>query len=125
MMLQNHPTFFIMLFAICKIGAIPSLINTNLSDESLLHCVKIADAKIFCFDSLYADQVATIADACRDINVNLFCYGESTEDANADPVSFAVPITPNLLSKYSDKDTSEKYLKGVGIEDAVFLIYTR
>lgn len=125
MMLQNHPTFFILLFAICKIGAIPSLINTNLSDESLLHCVKVADTRFFFFDSLYADQAATIVDACRDINVKLYCYGESTEDANIDPVPFASPVTPNLLSNYSEKDTSEEYLKGVGLGDPAYLIYTR
>lgn len=125
MMLQNHPTFFILLFAICKIGAIPSLINTNLSDESLLHCIKIADTKFFIFDSLYANQTATILGACRDINVKLYCYGESVEDTDIDPVPFAPSLTPSLLSNYSDKDTSEEYLKGVTPGDAAYLIYTR
>lgn len=125
MMLQNHPTFFILLFAISKIGAVPSFINTNLSDDSLLHCIKIADTRLFFFDSLYTAQVSTIVDSCRDNNVRLFCYGESTQESNLDNLSFAESVTPKVLSKYSTADLSEDYIKDAAMEDAAYLIYTR
>ncbi|KAI8887112.1 acetyl-CoA synthetase-like protein [Backusella circina FSU 941] len=124
MMHQNHPTFFIAFFAISKIGAIPSLINTNLSDSSLLHCIKIADTKHFLFDPVYAKQVETIAQSCGELNINLIAYGEENETHDIPNLSFSYSLNPSELVRYSDEDTSEKYLKGVQATDAACLIYT-
>ncbi|CAO3696170.1 hypothetical protein G6F70_006909 [Rhizopus microsporus] len=124
MMLQNHPTFYISLLAISKIGAIPSLINTNLVDDSLLHCLRIASTRLLLFDPVYEKQVATILDACRELNVNLIAYGESTEENELPSLPFASTLTPSVLASYSDADTSEEPLKGVKPSDAAYLIYT-
>ncbi|KAI8338476.1 hypothetical protein BC941DRAFT_494154 [Chlamydoabsidia padenii] len=121
MMHQNHPTFFISLLAISKIGAVPSLINNNLADDALLHCINIAEAKIFLFDPVYEQQVATITD--RTNNVQFYAYGEATETTEIS-VALCPALTPKILQAYSDRDTDEKYLKGVGNSDAAFLIYT-
>ena len=122
---QNHPTFFITLLGISKIGAIPSLINTNLSDDSLFHCIKIASTKLFIFDPVYEAQVTTILQSCQEIGVKLVSYGESTYESELAPLSFATTLTPSVLDRFSDKDTSEECLKGVGPSDAAYLIYTR
>lgn len=124
-MLQNHPTFFILLFAISKIGAVPSLINTNLSDNSLLHCIRVTDSKLFIFDPTYEPQVATIVESLRELNINLHSYGESTETQELPPLAFAPTLTPSVLAKYSDKDTNEDYIKNAGKSDPAYLIYTR
>ncbi|KAI9483146.1 MAG: hypothetical protein EXX96DRAFT_557032 [Benjaminiella poitrasii] len=124
MMHQNHPTFFISLLAISKIGAVPSFINTNLSDDSLFHCIKIANTKLFLFDPIYEAQVATIIESCREINVNLFSYGEGTQETELAPLSFAPTLTPSVLSRFSEKDTSEEFLKGIQPSDPAYLIYT-
>ncbi|KAI8388047.1 uncharacterized protein BYT42DRAFT_611126 [Radiomyces spectabilis] len=125
MMEQNHPTFYIALLAILKIGAVPSLINTNLSEDSLLHCVKICGTKLFLFDPAYEAQVATIAEECTQaLGVSLFAYGEATEENELPPLAIAPTITPSVLAAYPDKDTSESYLKGIQNSDAAMLIYT-
>ncbi|KAF7723015.1 hypothetical protein EC973_002431 [Apophysomyces ossiformis] len=125
MMLQNHPTFYILLFAIMKIGAVPSLINTNLSEDSLLHCVKIANAHKFIFDPIYGKQVHTISQDLNSLGISLYAYGEATEEQELPPLDFAPTITPSFLAKYSDKDTSEEYIKGIDNTSAGMLIYTR
>jgi acyl-coenzyme A synthetase/AMP-(fatty) acid ligase len=125
MMHQNHPTFYITLLAISKIGAIPSLINTNLADNSLLHCIEIASTKLFLFDPVYESQVASILQACKELKVELVSYGEATEENELPPLSFAPTLTPSVLSRFSEKDTSEDYLKEVQSSDAAYLIYTR
>jgi acyl-CoA synthetase (AMP-forming)/AMP-acid ligase II len=123
MMNQNHPTFFILLFAISKIGAIPSLINTNLANESLLHCIKISKAKLFLFDPVYEQQVATVRGQSMS-HISFFAYGEATETTELD-FATCPALTPSALKAYSTLDTEEKYLKGIGKNDAAFLIYTR
>jgi acyl-CoA synthetase (AMP-forming)/AMP-acid ligase II len=125
MMHQNHPTFFIMYFAISKIGAIPSLINTNLSEGSLLHCIKIAGTQHFIFDHLYAEQVETIAQSCKELEINLVAYGESNEICDVPGLGFAPSLNPSELANYSTADTPEKYLSGIQANDAACLIYTR
>ncbi|KAG1454227.1 hypothetical protein G6F46_005321 [Rhizopus delemar] len=122
MMLQNHPTFYIALFAISKLGAIPSLINTNLVDQSLLHCIKVAESKLFLFDPVYEKQIVTVLD--NGMNVKFAAYGESTELSELAPFPFAPTLTPSVLADYSDRDTSEEPLKGVKPSDAAYLIYT-
>ena len=125
MMEQNHPTFFITFWAIVKIGAIPSLINTNLSEDALLHCLAITNASIFLFDPIYESQVATIVDRVHEAGMELFAYGESTEFNNATTSSLARTLTPNVLSNYPDKDTDERLIRGVKLSEPGILIYTR
>ncbi|KAI9482512.1 hypothetical protein BDB00DRAFT_933901 [Zychaea mexicana] len=124
MMEQNHPTFYIALWAIMKIGAIPSLINTNLQEDPLLHCLTIADTRIFLFDPMYESQVATIAEAARAAGVSLYAYGEATEFDSSTTSSLGPALTPEALAPYPDIDTDEALIKGVGVSDAAWLIYT-
>ncbi|ORX59536.1 acetyl-CoA synthetase-like protein [Hesseltinella vesiculosa] len=121
MMLQNHPTFFISLFAISKIGAVPSLINNNLSDDSLLHCINVAEAKLFLFDPTYEKSVATVVN--RTENVRFFAFGEACEYADITS-DLAPALGPSVLNTFSDKNTDEALIKGVGNSDPAFLIYT-
>lgn len=44
---QNHPTFYIVFWAIRKIDAIPSLINTNLSKAAAALPKSIQDETIY------------------------------------------------------------------------------
>ncbi|RCH79094.1 hypothetical protein CU098_000328, partial [Rhizopus stolonifer] len=121
-MLQNHPTFFITLFAISKIGALPSFVNTNLVDQSLLHCVKIASSKMFIFDPIYEQQVSAIMDQCP--GIIFVAYGESTEEYERSPLPFAQTLTPSALNTFPDSDTDEALIKGRKLTDPAYLIYT-
>ncbi|KAI9493492.1 hypothetical protein BDB00DRAFT_373773 [Zychaea mexicana] len=124
MMLQNHPTFYITWLAILKIGATPALINTNLAEDSLFHCINVANSKLFVFDPKYAEAVGTIADRLKVEGVALYSYGEATENDELPSLSIAPTLTPSVLAKYSVKDTDEKLLSGVSNSDPAMLIYT-
>ncbi|KAI7886071.1 acetyl-CoA synthetase-like protein [Lichtheimia hyalospora FSU 10163] len=123
MMHQNHPTFLIAFWAISKIGAIPSLINYNLSGDALLHCLTVAKSKIFLFDPLFEDQVATVAQEAQDGGVQLTAYGEATEFQET-PCQLVPALVPSVLRQYSAEDPSEQLLKGIDKKDVCFLIYT-
>lgn len=125
MMHQNHPTFYITWLAILKIGATPALINTNLAEDSLLHCIKVADSSMLLFDPVYEKQVATISDKLAQGGVSLWAYGESTENDELPPLAIAPTLTPSVLAQHSDRDTDEALLKGIGNSDPAMLIYTR
>ncbi|KAI8143898.1 hypothetical protein BJV82DRAFT_609800 [Fennellomyces sp. T-0311] len=124
MMHQNHPTFYITWLAVLKIGATPALINTNLAEDSLLHCIKVANSKLFLFDPKFEQQVATIQEQLRDAGTELFAYGEATETEELPALPFAPTLTPSVLAQYPDKDTDERLLSGVSNSDPAMLIYT-
>lgn len=125
MMHQNHPTFYITWLAVLKIGATPALINTNLAENSLLHCIKVANSALFLFDPVYEKQVATIADQLAEAGIKLYAYGEATETNELPPLSIAPTLTPSVLAGFSAKDTDEQLLKGITSTDPAMLIYTR
>ena len=45
--LENRPELLIIYSAMAKIGAVNSMINTNLRQESLKHCLTLHPAKVY------------------------------------------------------------------------------
>lgn len=60
-MQQNHPCILIALWATLRIGAVPALINNNLSQDPLLHCLTVAKTSLLLFDRVYEPG----RDGCR------------------------------------------------------------
>lgn len=60
MMMDNGLDFILVYLALVKIAAIPAFINTNLTGDSLLHCVKVVNAKGFVFDCKYAPTISQV-----------------------------------------------------------------
>ncbi len=58
--MENRPDYVIVWYGLSKIGVVSGLINHNLTDEALAHCVNIADAKLVITG---ADQDAAIKHA--------------------------------------------------------------
>ena len=61
LMMTNRPEYLMIVYAIGKIGAITSLINIDLREMSLAHCLKLTPGKIIivgenCYDSFSAVQ---------------------------------------------------------------------
>jgi acyl-CoA synthetase (AMP-forming)/AMP-acid ligase II len=54
---QNTDTFIFLLFALWALGAVPALINYNLTGKPLVHCVKKATARLVLIDPLVAGNV--------------------------------------------------------------------
>ena len=64
--LENRPEFLIIYSAMAKIGAVNSMINTNLRRESLKHCLTLHPAKIYLIGEEVIDAFEEVRD---DLNV--------------------------------------------------------
>ncbi|KAI9312500.1 hypothetical protein BX666DRAFT_1987966 [Dichotomocladium elegans] len=117
MMQQNHPSFVITWLAILKIGAVPSLLNTELKGEGLLHCIRVSSAGLLLFDPCYVENVKSAGiDQLRAI-VNIYAFGEGyTEE-------FPM-LTEEILTTYSCEDTDGRLLHVERASDPAMLIYT-
>ncbi|KAK4142881.1 uncharacterized protein C8A04DRAFT_29458 [Dichotomopilus funicola] len=54
---QNTDTFIFLIFALWSLGAVPALINYNLTGKPLAHCVKKATTRLVLIDPTVADNV--------------------------------------------------------------------
>ncbi len=66
--LMNSPDFLTIWFGLFCIGCAPAHINYNLKGESLVHCLRVAGAKLVLFDS--EPECAERFEACRETVVN-------------------------------------------------------
>lgn len=126
-MQQNHPCILIALWATLRIGAVPALINNNLSQDPLLHCLTVAKTSLLLFDRVYEPMVATVAEAAKEKGINFVAYGEATEFDNSATCQIAPCLTPSTLRQFSatDEDIGEACLKGITPYTPCVLIYTR
>jgi citronellyl-CoA synthetase len=61
--LENRPDLLIVYSAMAKIGAVNSMINTNLRQESLKHCLTLHPAKIYIIGEEAVDAFEEVIDA--------------------------------------------------------------
>ena len=74
-LLENRPELLIVYSAMAKIGVVNSMINTNLRQESLLHCLKLNAASIF----IVGEEVL---DAFEEVNAELYSGGDLNPGEN-------------------------------------------
>ena len=60
LMMENRIEFVVMVLAIMKIGGIAALINTNLLEEPLRHCVTLINSKLCVFGTEVADAIESV-----------------------------------------------------------------
>ncbi|MEM7661263.1 MAG: long-chain-acyl-CoA synthetase [Pseudomonadota bacterium] len=79
----NCPDYVAVWFGLSKIGVVSGLINHNLADEALAHCINIADAKaVICGE----EQVAQLDTARPHLEGDLtfWCFGDADGCENFD-----------------------------------------
>lgn len=59
LMLENRPEFVCLWLGLSKLGVITALINHNLRQNSLLHCINIADVSAFIYGAELTDGKLT------------------------------------------------------------------
>jgi citronellyl-CoA synthetase len=72
--MTNRPEYLIIFTAIGKIGAISSLINTDLREKSLEHCLKLTPGKIIIIDENCYDQFNVVKTALNLAEEQKLCY---------------------------------------------------
>lgn len=114
----NKPSFVWLWFGLWAIGVTPAFMNFNLSDASLLHCVKVSTSRFLIFDDEVTDKVATIKEQLKTENLLPICH---KEEAGAD---WCQNITPAELETQSSARPDNKYRNGPKQTDPSVLIYT-
>lgn len=62
LMIENRTEFIVAVLGVMKIGATAALINTNLREEPLRHCITLINSKLCVFGTEVADAIGGIRD---------------------------------------------------------------
>ena len=60
LLMENRSEFVVQVLALNKLGAISALINTNLTKQSLVHCINVVESKKIIFGEELLDSVDEI-----------------------------------------------------------------
>ncbi|XP_047131107.1 long-chain fatty acid transport protein 1 isoform X1 [Hydra vulgaris] len=71
--MENRPEYVAFWLGLSKIGVITSLINFNLTNDSLLHCITVCEAKAIIYSSETEDALEVLHDQLK--NLVYFCFG--------------------------------------------------
>lgn len=121
LMLENRPEFVCLWLGLSKLGVITALINHNLRQQSLLHCINIADAQAFIYGVENTEAVSEITSSLSP-SMKLFHWSPPTSDPPSPfPISSSLPLSA-LLAEASSSPPVLNYR--VGVQDKLIYIYT-
>ncbi|XP_076231493.1 long-chain fatty acid transport protein 4 [Calliopsis andreniformis] len=115
LMMPNRPEYVAIWLGLGKLGVVTALINTNLREQSLIHCLRIAEVKSVIYVEEYSSAINDIKDSIHGIARYKACSPpETSEDG-----------VYNLNKLMSEASTEEPVVKEeLGYRDKLLYIYT-
>eukprot|EP00937_MAST-01D_sp_MAST-1D-sp2_P000039 g39.t1 len=117
--MSNRPEFVVSWLAMCKIGVQGALINYNLRQRSLRHCVKISQAKGLLYSVDLEEAIQEIDDDGDGFEgaLQLLCVGGATAVKSGESVDAELAAT-------SDAPPDPALIADITPNDTCFFIYT-
>ena len=114
LLMPNRPEYVAAWLGLTKMGVVVALINTNLTDQSLAHCLDLADPSHIIVEASLTGQLASvIAELDGKWTSKVWCHGESSRDIDRiDRALDAIDPSQSLQSPV------------VCLDDKALLIYT-
>ena len=84
---QNTDTLIFLLFAVWSLGAIPALINYNLTGNALVHCIRRSGARLVLVDPTVADHVGEdVRSQLTDVNFEVVTPALELQMLGCEPI---------------------------------------
>jgi citronellyl-CoA synthetase len=117
--MENRSEFVVQVLALNKLGAISALINTNLTKQSLVHCINVVESKKIIFGEELLDSV-------DEIKTNLSLESPNDFFFVPDKKAINCPNWAFLLESEKQKESSVEPVNssGVTIGSTAFYIFT-
>jgi len=115
--MMNKPEFVVSWLAMCKIGVIGALINFQLRNKSLVHCVKVAKAKFLLFGIECVEGVA-------EVQADLKEFVPTERMASQGGLVDFCACCDLEVATSSDAAVDPTLTAGVKSSDTCFLVYT-
>jgi len=113
--MENRPEYVATWFGLSKVGIVTALINNNLSDEALAHCVNIADAKAVISGADQDDAMASTIDLFKGDPALWTWGGTETNRVRA--------LEP-VLAEQSPERPDRSHRDGIKAAELALFVYT-
>src|SRR2546430_4159351 len=114
LLMPNRPEYMAIWLGVTRVGAVVSLLNTNLVGPSLAHCIKIVAPRHIIVAAELADRLATALPGAAG--------GTQVWAPGAGPGSF--PRLDVDIGRYAAQKLSAAELRPLSIQDRALLMYT-
>jgi fatty-acyl-CoA synthase len=114
LLMTNRPEYFAAWLGITRVGAVVSLLNTNLTGPSLAHCINVAQPRNVIVSSGFTDSLATALPSLT-ASPTIWVHG-------VDQPEFRRIDTE--IVRLSDETLSSEEVQPLTIEDRALYIYT-
>eukprot|EP00931_Biecheleriopsis_adriatica_P124455 TRINITY_DN9959_c0_g1_i1.p1 TRINITY_DN9959_c0_g1~~TRINITY_DN9959_c0_g1_i1.p1 ORF type:complete len:637 (-),score=129.87 TRINITY_DN9959_c0_g1_i1:52-1962(-) len=119
LVMENKAEFIAWELALAKIGAMVALINFNVKQKGLIHCIKAASCKAVLFDGDTEDNIYNV-EADLD-GVKFFCWAGMARQ----PFKQVLEVTHDILLSYPRDGSAFKAMrKGIKMSSTFGYIYT-
>ena len=121
--MPNRPEFVGFWLGLTKVGIRIALLNFNLRNVALSHCIKTGECKALIYDGNLTDCIEEISSALTELKCPLFAFDGSQEEANSVNSTLLEPV----LKASSSLAVAPQYraaARGAKIDDPFAYIYT-
>ena len=118
----NKPDLLFIWIGLLCIGAVPALINFNLTSKPLTHCITVADAKLFIFDSEIAANVQAIKGSLDEASIRSICLVDPS--AVPDDLSWTETLQASTISSQPNTRPPDSLRQGPILTDMEMLLFT-
>ncbi|XP_015175020.1 PREDICTED: long-chain fatty acid transport protein 4-like [Polistes dominula] len=115
LMMNNRPEFVATWLGLGKLGVISALINTNLRQQCLTHCLNVAKVKCIIYSDEFSSAIDEISDTLK--GITKYKHGANIKETNKD-----VTDLDKLLADASTKEPEVD--NEPGFKDNLLYIYT-
>ena len=120
----NKPEFFFVWLGLLCIGAVPALINFNLTSKPLIHCIAAADSKLFIFDNEIASNVEGIKESLTQAGIRSICLLDDSTPDNSASNSWTECVSTKYISTQSSERPPDSMRAGAVLTDTAMLMFT-
>ena len=117
--MQNRTEVVVNIVAICKLGAIAGLINSNLIKQPLTHCINLVDSKKCIFGAELTEPLAEILDDLNLKDPSDYILVKDTGEEEVPDWATTIDSTDNSLDA-----TDPPEINNVTISSVAFYIFT-
>ncbi|XP_077988526.1 long-chain fatty acid transport protein 2-like [Glandiceps talaboti] len=122
-LMYNEPAFFWTVFGLAKVGIKGALLNVNLRNESLVHCLDISNAKVIIVGEVFSDQLLQalhqISETLQEKGISVWYLGSIQS-----PVSPIIQNIQSELRETEDKIIPRECRRRLNKDDALLYLFT-
>jgi acyl-CoA synthetase (AMP-forming)/AMP-acid ligase II len=121
----NKPEFLFVMLGLLAIGAVPVLINFNLTSKPLLHCITVADSKLFIFDCEIASNVEGIKESLTQAGIRSICLLDDDTPTPPENTTWTECVsTQHVSTQCSAERPPDSMRSGAKLIDMEMLMFT-